>query len=277
MIGSRLGVKFNFVGSAVGSSADDEGIAGLVGVSKDATSNIFCPATLTEWNTVLSFNNILSGPPSALHLLQEVAGSPADTIGTFTLTPFGTITYSNAVSGWSRKSINLSDGVSGGLKNTAVGLPDISTNSCMMLMYMTVPPDVPTNRTLCQLGPNFGSRFGANVLSISVGHKRINCVLDPTNAAGADDTTTNVRPVILKINRTGGNATLYTNAEKLVPTFAGNVVTGKNIQFGGDNVNSDFPPICSCLYWCTFFNGAAEMTDAQIRSLLQSLGWTVAW
>ena len=92
MIGSRIGSKSSFLGSSVGSSADDEGTSGIVPTwSLDATSLKGVPASLSEWNQLIAAYGLGIGAPSDLYLLQEASGNAADSIGAIPLTAAGTI------------------------------------------------------------------------------------------------------------------------------------------------------------------------------------------
>lgn len=278
MIGVRAGLRVGLrCGIAAGIAADavSPGGASIAGVARDATSMIYLPATAGQWNTLLAAANISTGNPSALHLPDLAAGGNlVDQIGTFTLTATGTLTYQQSVSGWSTKGIATSTGVSGTLASIAAGLPDISTTSMLAVVYVLVPATVATFRSIYQFGPTFGSQAGA-LLSTS-SNKRMRAIADPNFLDGTDDATAQVRPFVLKVDRTAGACALYSDREKLAPALTV-TPTGKAYTLGGDNTMSFFPDAFTYLYSAVFFAAAAEMPDAKVRTLLQTLGWTVLW
>lgn len=249
--------------------------ASLAGVTRDATSGIYCPANATEWASVLAVAGITSGGPSALWLMQEASGNPADFIGSFTLTASGTLLYQQAVTGWTRKGIQTTAGVGGIMQSAAAGLPDIATQSCLLLGYVGCAAIVGTTRTLMQMGTIFAACATAQ-LAVGAPNRRARYELDPNTTTGADDASTAVRPYAIKVDRTGSVGALYTDLEKLAPALAANPA-GKTVLFGGDNAQTNFPDICQYVYGAALFLGAAEISDANMRLLYQTLGWTVSW
>jgi hypothetical protein len=66
-----------------------------------------------------------------------------------------------------------------------------------------------------------------------------------------------------------------TDQDKLLPTFGG-TMAGTLLGFGGVAGGNQ----CSnmgLVYACRFSGAAAELTAAQIKTLLQTLGWTIGW
>jgi hypothetical protein len=263
-------------GLAIGLQADPLRAANtsMAGVAQDATSGKFLPANTTQWNTTMAAAGLSSGNPSALHLLQEASGNPADAIGSITLTASGTLAYQQAASGWSTKGIGTSTGVAGLMQSVSASLPNISTTSMLALVYALVPATAATFRSLFQFGPTFGSQAAALIGNST--NKKLRGVADPNFVDGVDDASAVVRPFVLKVNRTGAAAALYSDAEKLAPTLTA-TPTGKGYALGGDNTMSFFPDAFTFLYSAVFFGAAAELSDAQVRTLLQTLGWMVAW
>lgn len=239
----------------------------MAGVARDGTSSIYCPATAGQWTTTLAAASIASGGPSALHLMQDAAGGPADAIGTFTMTVAGAgRTYQQAVTGWTRLSITHIDNATSNMMNTDALLPDIGTNSCLMLLYGKLDSTPAAQRTMIGMGTtNLSGRMTAT--------PTVNLTNGVTSATGAGNPSSAVRPYVLKMDRTNSLQTLYTDQEKISPAFNG-TPTGKRIWLGG--VGSGGGPI-SHLYLATFFNAAAELSDAQVKTLLQTLGFTIAW
>lgn len=281
MIGIRVGMAVGMrAAGAIGIDANEVSppvASSMASVTRDATSGIYCPATAGEWSTTLAVAGITTGNPSAWWLMQEAAGNLADSSGNgLALTASGTLLYQQAVTGWSRKAIQTTLGFAGIMQSAAAGLPDIATQSCLLLGYVTVlPPTVATDRTLMQMGVNFSSAASAQLV-LGAPNRRMRYALDPNVATGADDPSTAMRPYAIKVDRTGGTGALYTDAEKLAPALTP-TPAGKTVLYGGDNNQTDFPDTCQHAYGAAFFLGAAEISDAKMRSLYQTLGWTVLW
>lgn len=245
----------------------------MTSVTRDATSLIYCPATAAEWTTTMSVAGLSSGNPSLLWLSQEASGDLTDSIGTFTGTASGW-NYQQAVTGWTRSAVSADVASARIIFNAAAGLPDINTASCLVLTYHSFPAvEAPAGYySLVTMGPTFGSQIAANIS----GTAKLTAVVDPNSAAGAADPRNAVHPIVIRVNRTGGNAAVYTDQEKLTAALDA-TPTGKKIAIGGDNVNYWTEDGGGYLYTAAFFNAAAELSDAQVKTLLQTLGWTVAW
>lgn len=246
----------------------------MAGVTRDATSSIYYPATSGEMATTLAVAGIGNGNPLALWNLQEASGDAADSAGTITLTASGTLAYQQSVSGLSRKGIATTTGVAGALKNTTVSLPDIGFISALLVVDVAVPTSVSTTRTVAQLGAAFGSAASAQYITAT--NKKLNAAIDPNTAAGADDATTAVRSLVLQVDRTHGAAALYSPAEALAPALT-STPTGRTAMLGGDNVISFFPDAFTFVWGALFIGQAAEWTQAQARSFFQTRGYAVAW
>jgi hypothetical protein len=266
-IGPRLGPRLGLVGGGLTMGS----------VTRDATSLIYCPANATEWATTLAVAGIGSGGPSSVYLLQEPSGNAADAIGSFTLTAAGTLAYQQAVAGWTRKGIATTDATPGVLKTTSASLPDISTTSCAILAYVLLPVNgsASPGRVVTQLGAAFNTKVSSNLQGAP---KAMQGIADPNTVAGTADNTNVVRPVWIQVNRTAGTATIATNLERLTPTLTA-IPTGKLMYLGGDNASSEFPGSCTYLYAARFDGAAAELSTAQLRSLLSTttLGWSIPW
>lgn len=265
MIGIRVGVSVGSrVGAAVGVSANEVGPdtgGGLSSVSRDATSNIYVPASSSQWSSVMSSAGLATGGPSLLWLAQEATGSLADSIGTFTGTlAGGPPTYQQAVAGWSRKGISGTDGGSGVFSNTDAGLPDLTTQSMLVLVYAVVTTPASARGIM-----DFGAALisGANLTTGPL----LQCSAGST-VNGASNPTGAVRPILLLHDATNNRAAVFSDQEKIIA--AKRATTGKRIRI----LNSY---LGSFVYVASFFGSAAELSDAQVKTLLQTLGWTIPW
>lgn len=240
----------------------------LAGVTRDATSGIYIPQTASEWAIVLSVAGIASGGPSALWRMQDASGNPADSIGSFALTASGTgLAYQQAVSGWTSKAIATTAAATNLLANTSASLPNISTTSQLLLAYAKVT-DTATTRDVMRCGVSpmlIAQTTGAS------GVPKVTC--GGNNVSGASDAGGAVRPWVILINRTATSARLFTDQEKLSPVF-GATAAGQEIGFG--NLSAGAGTI-AYLYAASFFASAAELSDAQVKTLLQTLGWSPAF
>ena len=236
----------------------------LSSVSRDATSGIYCPATLGEWTTVMSAAGIASGNPSIINLLQDASGNPTDASGNgFALTASGTpVDYQQAVSGWSRFAITGSDGGTGVLDNTSASLPDPTAASLMMLTYAitTATPAAIRNYQVWGTGTITTTRINTT--------PRFQGLSGASTTTGTAAITGPVRPIVMQFDRTNNVVRCATDLEILTPAIA--ATAGKRHRISLD-VTGGY------LYNATFFNAAAEMSQANIKTLLQTLGWTIAW
>lgn len=279
-----VGLKAGPVGGVcVGVTADDaqsQGLNPMAGVTVDAASGKYLPASAAEWTKTMSVAGLATGNPSALWLLQEASGNPADSIGAFPLTASGTgLGYDQAVSGWATKALTTTDGSTGKFLTAAAGLPDISAASCLVLAYVNLPASASaTERSIVTLGPTFQLQAGLDTFPSS-NPTKIGLSLQGGSQGGGTTTaaataTTGVHPVVLQWSHATLSAFVSSDKDKITGMFS---VTGKTICFGGDNGQFYFGGTVGYMYAAAFFSAAAELTSAQIKTLLTTLGWSVGW
>ncbi|HKP07589.1 MAG TPA: hypothetical protein VJU58_10095 [Microbacterium sp.] len=272
-VGPRIGPAVGpRIGVALGVSEDPISAGGapvLPGVTRDASRGIYCPATAAEWTTVLTAAGDATGGPSAVYTFQEASGNLVDQVGTFTCAVSGTgLAYQVTESGWTRKAITTTEGASGLFLNTDAGLPDISTNSCLVLTYVRTVSSI-SRRSIFGLGPA-GSRCSAE-RELTTG---VPVIMDfPQQASGTIDPSGVVRPWWLQINQAASFAGILTDQEKIVPSWSG-TAAGKRLTYGILQNNCS---TAAYLYSAVFFNAAAEKSLAAIKSISQTLGWTIPW
>lgn len=236
----------------------------------DATSGIAVPADATEWASFITDSGLSIAAPDALWLMQEASGNLADSIGSFTLAASGSgLSYQQTQSGWSRTGVQTTDGTAGRWQNTAAALPNVATESCLLLVYANITAAAgASTRSLIEIGTTTDARVRVNttprMLSSSGGN---------LSAAGASSPVGQVRPYVLKVDRTGSVVTGYSDIEKLSPTFNASM-TGERLVVGG---NSGSCAAARYLYGAAWFLGDAEMSDATVKALLEALGWTIPW
>ena len=267
MIGPRIGVVVGpRIGVAVGVSEDEIGGGGadpLAGVTRDATSNKYAPANATEWAAVLAVAGISSGGPSLLWNCQEASGNLADSIGTFTGTVTGTpIAYQQAVAGWSRFGISGGEAGTAVVESTAGTLPNPVTQAVLLLSYATITATPAATRVM-QVTGNANqtiARFNTT--------PRLQGVSGGNVATGTVSPVGGVRPYVTLYDVTNNRVLVASDQEKLAPVRA--AMTGQRHRLAFDFVGS-------ILYHAAFFAAAAELSDAQVKTLLQTLGFTIPW
>lgn len=272
MIGARIGARIGTVfGARIGVGVDElgPGVDPMAGVTRDATSGIYIPQTAGEWTTTLTAAGIASGGPAALWKFQDASGNPADSIGSFTLTATGTPSYQQAVAGWTSLSITFPDGATGALTTTAAGLPDISTTSILVLVYVRMPATAPAGtRNVVTVGTVAATRTAAEILNTPT----LRAFTNANTAVGSNPVGA-VRPVVVQVNRTGSITAVYTDQDKLLPTFSAGT-TGKAVVFGG---SSNASAAQGYVYATMFSGAAADLSAGQVKTLLQILGWAIPW
>lgn len=234
-----------------------------VTASQDGTSGIYVPADATEWgNLALTAPNFQWG-------CQDAASPLAAAIGGVTLAAGGSgQTYQDAITGWSRKAVGTQDNTTEDWVSSSASLPDVSATSVLLLLYWKPPAANPAaSRRVCLMG---------TTTTVSV---QVSSAGKPILFAGANNgTATNAVtgsspiPLVVKYNRTGSESKLFTLNEKLSVAFSG-TATGKQVLLGGAGVaaQNEF------LYAALWTGAAAEMSDATIKSMLQTLGWAPSW
>lgn len=246
----------------------------FAGVSRDATSGIYVPANSSEWTTFLAAAG-LSGVvavPSALWLLQEASGNAADSIGSFTLTAGAGLTYQQSETGWTRKGVKFTDGTAGtSLSSSSASLPDIASASMTTLIIANATASTAGNRILLLHGNPAANRNRIRITSTPE-----MAVLSNGNIAngtsGANGPLNAVRPYVLRTNRTANSCVGTRDTEKLTPTFDA-TISGKGLDIGASSLSPTF----NLLYACNWHNANAEISDANLKTLLQMMGFTISW
>lgn len=263
MIGYRATPRVGPVaGLKVGQGADEIGGGPMDGVSRDSTSLKYVPSTLAQWNTTLSVAGIASGAPSTLWLCQEAFGNLADSIGSVTGTAASAPSYNTAVSGWTRLAVSWALNSTSKFSGT-VGV-DFSTSSGLILCYQYA-----TTPGATKAFAGIGTNQAAEILSTTF-------LRGISGANTADGSSTigdgAVRPFAFQYNKTASTMTIYTLADKPSPTFTASA-SSSLVSIGSSMAVQS--PAGGCLYAAIFTGVAAEMSQANVKSLLQTLGWTV--
>lgn len=230
------------------------------------SSAIRVPLTAFQWS-------MLGYAPSGMWLAQEASGNLADTIGALTLTANATPLYQQAVAGWSRTASAFSQ-VTNQRFTAASGVgPNPASTSVLWVAYwvnQTAPGGL---RGILHAGANVGIAMSnvGNVLRLSV------------VGVTADDSTTNpvgddlVHPLALLYDRTNSRAVMATDEAKTVGTYNSGATDGAKGIGGATIATGATPALSGAVYIFMFSGAAAEMSDAQLKTLFQTLGWTVPW
>ncbi len=239
----------------------------------DATSSKPVPANATEWAAFLSANSLGSkSAPSSLHLLQEASGNAADSIGSMSLSAASSPLYSQAVSGWTRVGVGFNEGTNQRFVGTA---GDASTTSCLALGYIALGAGVDaTVRGVFAHGASVSDSGIAALLSTS-NRLRLRGVAGLIDTAVGSSYGSTVFPFVYRTDHAASIRRLYTDDEKVSATYgAGSSATNYGLGALMSGTSANF----TAIYLATWFGSAAEgWSDAEIKTLLQALGWTIPW
>jgi hypothetical protein len=259
--------------SAYSLTSNSQLVSTEIAWSTDATSSKGVPANEFEWQAVLASAGLsVGGDPSHLFLCQEASGDLIDQIGAVDFADFGTVSYSNAISGWDRDGVGTTDGTNGGFGVGSGSGPDPSSTSVMYLAYVRIDGVAGAAKNVMSAGstdPDYLINF-VNTDGTMVSYVDGAGVTGATNYEGGS-----VFPLVLRYDRTNSAAGTFTDSEKIINTYSAGVVDGA--KFLGNASGFATPPTARFLYLAIFEGAAAELTNTQIKTLLQTLGWTVSF
>ncbi len=238
----------------------------LAGVTRDATSLVYAPATAGEWTSTMAAASLATGNPASTWLFQEASGNLADAIGGVTLTQTGVgHLYQQLVTGWTRRAVQCVDAVAGQKWLNTTTAPNAGTTDVLLLVYVSVPLVAPlAARDL------LGHAAAADCRMNTTGRLRVGF---GAAADLAQDPRGRVMPVVMKIDNTNTISALYTDQEKFIGTYVTPASTSM-VFIGGQTAAASN---AAYLYAANFVGAAARLTDAQIKTLLQTLNWTIPW
>jgi hypothetical protein len=242
---------------------------GIAGVTRDAASGKYFPANATEWTTFMAAIGLATGNPIDCWGCQDAASPLSNSItGASTLVAAGTPSFQQPVSGYTRLAVtNGTDNSTNRFTGTG---SEINTTSQLLLAVMNMPTANPGGtRSFLEMGA-VGTRAAIEMLNTGVMRG-----VSLANAASGTDGKSAVRPLTISVNRTTNAVRATTDQDKMLPTFdttmAGTLIDVWSVATGNSS------PIAGCLYMVRFTGAAAELTDAQLKTLLQGLGWSIAW
>lgn len=238
----------------------------IPGVARDSTSGIYVPNSTAQWTAFMSFIGLATGNPSFVWLCDEPSGNLVDEVAALALAPNASPLYNQPVSGWTRPGVGTVAGTANQRFSSAnAALPDILTTSALQISYVGVSATGAV-RAIQSLGT---TRLETRHTSVSP-----RLVAGATTGTGAATVGTQVRPWVSSVNRVGLSEALYTDQEKVPIGVFDGTVTGKFLELGAASVT---PASATYLYHVLFTGAAAQLTDGQLRTMLQGLGWTIAW
>lgn len=273
MIGLRTGIPEGPRGGlAVGLSADElmappVGGGGIPGVTRDAASQWYFPASAAEWTTFMAAIGVGTGNPTSTRNCQEASGALLDSISTVNLAQSGAgHLYQQTIAGFTRKAVRTVDGTVGQKWINSTTAPDPNAVSTLWLAVIEFPAAAPAaNRCLMANAAALDCR-------LTTGGKI--AIINGASTNGTANPLGGVHIVGVQHNITAGTFIAFTDQEKITGTFA---VNASNPMFvlGGQTAAA---ANVGYLYESEFSGSAAEGSSLNIKALIQGLtGITVPW
>ena len=233
----------------------------------DATSGIACPASTSEWLDFIAAKNLPLAAPDGLWLMQEASGPLDDATGTVDLAPFGAPAWSQPVVGWTRRAAATPPNTTSGFRHTnPATLPDVSTGSLLVLAFYQSGATAAGPRSLL---------FGGGGTSASLGEvsidatDRLRFTVGGTSAMGTHVHGREVFPLVMKMDVTNQQQKVITPFETIQQAYRA-LSSSKGLILGGANLQA---PDSRWLYMAAWYSARAEITDADLKTLLTALGW----
>jgi hypothetical protein len=233
-------------------------------VTRDASNLQYYPASDSEWTTLMAFLGLATGNPSSIWNLQETFGNFADAKGGITLGANNITLYSQTFTGAARKCFRGVDGTANSNARNSTTAPNPAATSTLLIAHVDLPAAPAAQRDVMALATNADLRLNTN------GKLRL--------VAGANADLVNVaasaqRWLALQVNLTASTIKVYNDQEVFTGTFVA-PTSAAHVALGGDNAAI---PAGGWAYAAQFTAAAAELTQAQIKTLLQGLGATIPW
>ena len=233
-------------------------------VAFDATAGVFRPADATQAGYIFTAAGVGTVVAGSIYNCHDASGGMVDALGAISLTSSGTgLSFQQAVAGSASLGSSFTEAGSGSIKSVSGRAADTSATSCLcwLLIISTLVATRIVSRTRhCGMSPE-----------IIVTHKAR--IVAGTTTDSASNPTGSLRPWVTQVNRSGTPAVfLFTDQDKVAPTFG--TPTGKQCAFGAWTATS---PAMTVNYGMRLDGVNAELTTAQIKTLLQTLKWAPAW
>jgi hypothetical protein len=241
----------------------------IAGVTRDASSGIYCPASSTEWTTFLAAAGDAAGGPACIWGFQDASLQIVDATGLATLGSVnGSPTFQSPVTGWTRTSLRFTEATAGQRAFNNATAPNPNTTSTFVLMIAEFPAVAPG-----------GTRGVVTKVTAGGGHVDLAAtgklsLVDGATTAAANSILGGARLLAYQTDLTHSASVLYTESEKVTGTFAA-PGSGNVIGFAG--LFPGTAPGIAILYAVEFSGAAAERSTAQVRNLIQFLGFNPLW
>jgi len=237
----------------------------------DPSSGKACPADVPEWSSLIEVRDLNVTAPDGLWPMQDLTSSNIleDVIGTADLAPRNAPLFRQSVSGWTRVAVGMPDFSNREFfNNSASTLPDVATTSMTILMVLQIasPPNPAGPRSIL-FGGSGQVGFRADVDLDANRHLRL--TINSTFAAGTIDYGTSVFPIVLKLDVRNQQQKILTPQETVQIPYVP-LIASRGLVIGGANNSS---PDLRCLYLAAWYGADAEISDADVRSMLTAMGW----
>lgn len=233
----------------------------------DAKRGVAIPVDATEWAALMTAAGIAFSPDSARRPGSVAATPIGDDIGAFPQTVAGaTVQFQSAHPSMTTLGLRTINNVTDGYSSTDAALPDVLTTSCLKIVVAavwTVPTSV---RGLFSLGTTETS-----VTFNSSNPQRIVARSNTQNTTGTVDLDNEPHIYFLRHNRTNSTCVCLSDMETINVAFAGSV-TGKRERTG---LTASPSPGAQFFLDVRFDGAHAELTNAQIKTLGQTMGWVM--
>lgn len=222
-------------------------------------SGIGTPVSAAEWAATSTVT------PSDLWLDQDLSGNAIDHVGTHNAVVGGAAswTYQDAIAGWSRRFLTVADNTTARFLYSSA--PSASSHSVAMLAYVDVASAPSAERSLMSYG-------GLDVRITTGGFVKVVNNSAGTSVVGQVPIVGRVVPLLLVHDITHGVHVVYTPNERIALGYAASTASTLSWGEGGDHSAH-----ASYGYEMLAVDAGAELTDAQVRAELQTLGWDVTW
>ena len=236
-----------------------------LGVTRDATSGWYVPASASEWNELLTGTGIAT--PTNAWGCQDTSGSLTSIsgLGSVSLAAHGAGgSYNQSVSGWSRKAVKLADGGTS-YWQSASSICNPATTSCttLGLIGMTATPGA--ERDVITAGDGNGMR-GTAIERTGPPARIWAAERWDTSNDGNVTSITNVKSWIMTTNHTSYTNLTVDGASFGTPTWATGTSANGNLTIGAVSLDSAGSEYLYLAEW----NGTA-LTTAQETTLHQRL------
>lgn len=227
-------------------------------ITTDLLASYRLPANASDWTSLLT-GTAFANPVSSWRC-QDAASPLADGVGSTTLAATGTITYKQALAGWSSFVIKPGSlGYFGG----AVGA-DISTTSELVLMILQLNAVPAGSRDVMQLG------LTADPNKVSINNTGFLVANNKGNVATGTTAVSLTAPTVLvaKVDQSISQMTVYNNgSETIKPTWA--TPASSSLLYLG--AGGSAWPNAVLMYGALWTGVAAERTDADVASLISRI------